>query len=240
MIKLLKFQEHQDLLKSAEDFLNDLENPQINESNDDSDIHSILTKIADKLKLNKNIIDEFSELTKILNPLVEKLLKNSGQKIDLDVENLILLTFTACCISYLDESGNSAGDEKSTCGNCQGKGCGDCSGSGYFSSIITKEVARNLLEELKLSGIGNGIVKKLVANLHKLKDFISKLVKKEINFFDLTNHQSIVSSIETSIDKNKLGLDNFVSGISSLQAGIKGILSTNPDRLDGLEMINEQ
>jgi hypothetical protein len=176
-MKVLSFREY----KMLEDFLNFFENQTINESEDtkDSMISTILKGLSKDLKFNYALVFTFGAGIKAMLPIVQNLIENENIKVELTTENLVLITLASLAITYLEESGNKSGDGQVPC-DCVKKlpDCEICGGSGMIDSVVTKADARTILEELKLRGIGNGIVQKLVGCFKSIGKFLRILFKK--------------------------------------------------------------
>jgi hypothetical protein len=188
MNKILKYQEYDKSAKIIEDFAKIFINPILKESIEENQIKKILDQLAKDLKFNYQLIFTFGAGINAMYPIVLHLVKNANLNVELTSENIILLTIAALTIAYLEESKNKAGDSHVNCVECSGIGtlisnldeeipCHICNGTGSVSSIVTKDDARTMLEELKLRGIGNGIVKKLVTCINSIGSFLKMIFK---------------------------------------------------------------
>ena len=98
---------------------------------------------------------------------------------------------------------------------------------GKVNLKLEKEI-KNLLEELKLRGIGNGIVKKLTECLKALNNIFIILLKNTYktieSFIDMFSYTSILvpilGAITTLVSKNNYNLDTFSNSFISLGIGI--------------------
>jgi len=257
MSKVLKFQQHSDSLKMAEEIIELITNPQINESSksgapSDKHIKKILKSFQRDLSFNYSLVFTFGAGIKALYPIVDNLIKNGNLKIETNVESIVLLTFAGLAVVYLEEMRNKTGDEKVPCPDCEstgkdkldcdlchGKGCqycGDCpacGGKGYIKSVVNKEDARTILEELKLRGIGNGIVKKLVSSLHAIKNIVKTIFKNTpyviSSFMEMFGYTSILiptmNAISSMIGKYHFTMDNLATNFLSLGVGITTFLA---------------
>jgi hypothetical protein len=165
-------------------------------------------------------------------PIVTHLLKNSNLNIELSLENIVLLTITAIAVSYLEEKKNKTGEIYIDCDSCSSSGyinqddeeqrCKKCYGKGKNTSIVTKKDTDTLLTELKLRGIGNGIVKKLVRCFVSMGGFIKTIFKHArliiLNFVDLFAYTSLLiptmNAISGIININDLDLESLPLEIS--------------------------
>jgi hypothetical protein len=198
-MQVLKFKQYKNSIDLATDFL-DLLGSKINE---DNVVNDILNKVTNDLKLNFTLITSFGTGISFIYPIVDNLIKNSKLNIDMSIENIVLLTITSISIFYLE------------------------SRKGKVNEKLEKEV-KNLLEELKLRGIGNGIVKKLTECLKALNNIFIILLKNTYktieSFVDMFSYTSILvpilSAITTLVSKNNYNLDTFSNSFISLGIGI--------------------
>ena len=257
MSKVLKFQQHSESIKIAEELIETITNPQINESSEsdvpsDDHIKKILKSFQKDLSFNYGLVFTFGAGIKALYPIVDSLIRNGNLKIETNVESIVLLTVAGLAVVYLEEIRNKTGDEKIPCPDCKtigkdkldcdlcdGKGCqycGDCpacGGEGYIKSVVTKEDARTILEELKLRGIGNGIVKKLVSSLHAIKNIVKTIFKNTpyviSSFMEMFGYTSILiptmNAISSMIGKYHFTMDNLATNFLSIGVGITTILA---------------
>lgn len=221
--------------KISEDFVNFLANPVINESDDkESVISEILQRLQKDLKFNYGLVFTFGVGVRLMMPIVDNLIKNGNIKVELNVENLVLISLAALTITYLEESKNKSGDAEVPCSCKEVKSdCKVCGGSGMIKSIVTKQDARTLLEELKLKGIGNGIVQKLV----ECFKFFGKIFKplfthsaKIINgLIDMLAYTSILlpamNAILSVIGKYELTMDTLQGNALAMGLGISSFLA---------------
>ena len=181
-MKVLNFEKYQ----LAEDLSNFIANPTINESdNKDSQINGILKKLSQDLKFNYGLVFTFGVGVRVMYPIVEGLISNGSLKVEPTMENIVLVSIAALTITYLEESKNKAGDSEVPC-NCKNKSkeCEKCGGTGVIKSIVTKQDARTILEELKLRGIGNGIVKGVVKSFISIGNLMKVIFKNLANIIN--------------------------------------------------------
>lgn len=204
----------------------------VNESNDESRYKDIENKIIKDLKLNLSIVGTFGAGISAMYPIVEGLIENMKINIDLSPDKVVLLTIASFTIIYLEEKKSKINTNKE-------------------SSLIRD--SKSMLEELKMSGIGNGIVKKLIEGYKSIKN-IFYLIGKHAGaivggFIDMFAYASlaipILHAISAVVGKYELTLDtlpgNFLglaSGVGTLIAkhGITDILS----RLKGKLPFNKE
>lgn len=255
MKRILKYKDHQKSILIAEELIELILNPQLNESKlDDSHIKKILKSLAGDLKFNYSLIFTFGAGIGAMIPIVSNLLKNASLNVELTDENIVLLCITALAITYLEEQKNKTGEHEIECQDCKGQGhnidcelcdgegcddcekdCETCKGSGLVKSLVTKEDAKTLLEELKLRGIGNGIVKKLV-NCFKSIGNVLKVIFRNTpyivtGFLDMFGYTSLLlptmNAISTLIGKYDFNLDNLPINLLTVGVGVTSLLAKN-------------
>ena len=257
MAKVLKFKDHSESYKQAEEVIERILNPIIKESStDDSHIKKILKSFSNDLKFNYKLVFTFGAGIRAMFPIVENLIKNGNLKIDLNEEGIVLLCLAAVSIIYLEESKNKTGEEKIECPDCKGSGydsidcqvcdgegcdecedesCPACDGKGYVMSEVTKKDTSTILEELKLRGIGNGIVKKLVKCLQAIQNIIKVIFKNTSyvvgSLIEMFSYTAILiptmNAISWWVGNYKFDIDSLPKNILSLGVGITGFLAKN-------------
>lgn len=228
MKRLVKFSEYQKSINLLEDFVDRLVDERLHESEiKDPNIKNILDQLQKDLKFNYGLILTFGTGINAMYPIVTHLLKNSNLNVELTTENIVMLTITAIAIAYLEEKKNKTGEINIDCDTCLGGGflqnklgeveCNKCSGTGQIKSLVTKQDTDTLLAELKLRGLGNGIVKKLVNCFVILGDFLKMIFKHASlvisNFVDLFSYTSLLiptmNAISGIINYNNLNLESL-------------------------------
>lgn len=208
MKKILKYSDFTGMVNT---FCEALLNPSLNESLlTKEDVLTILNKFQSDLKFNVGLITTFGTGLSYMIPVVNNIIKNTKSCLTIDTspENMCLLALTAISILYLEEkkSGN-----------------------------VSKEDVKNLLTELKLRGIGNGIVKKLVNCLKSISKLVYQLFKNTPNvvnnLIDMFSYTALflptmnaLMSVTSQYDWN---LDNIVGNLASLGTGLVTILGKN-------------
>ena len=229
-MRVLNFEKYQ----IAEDFCESIANPKINESLENSEVMSILKKLSQDLKFNYGLVFTFGVGVRVMYPIVEELIKNGNFKVEATKENIVLVCIAALTITYLEESKNKSGDEQIPC-DCETKktDCEICDGTGMVKSIVKKRDARTILEELKLRGIGNGIIKKLVECFKFLGNILKTFFKNTpyvINgLIDMLAYTAILvpamNGISAIVGKYDLTVDTLMGNAASLILGISAFLS---------------
>ncbi len=219
----------------AEDLCEFIANPIINESdNKDSQINGVLKKLSQDLKFNYGLVFTFGVGVRVMYPIVEGLIKNGTLNIEPTMENIILVSIAALTITYLEESKNKAGDSEVPC-DCKDKpkNCDICGGTGMVKSIVTKQDARTILEELKLRGIGNGIIKKMVECFKFLGSIFKSLFRNTpyvVNgLIDMLAYTSILipamNGISAIVGKYDLTIDTLIGNAAAISLGIMTFLT---------------
>ncbi len=229
MNKVLKFTDYKDSITLLEDFVQYLVEEKVHESQkDESTIKKIAEQLQKDLNFNYSLIFTFGAGINAMYPIVTHLLKNSNLNVELTTENIVLLTITGIAIAYLEEKKNKTGEISIDCDSCLATGmmkvtgeedtqCHKCGGTGKQKSLVTKVDTDTLLAELKLRGIGNGIVKKLVKCLTSIGEFIKMIFKHAqliiSNFVDLFAYTSLLiptmNAISSIINLRDLNLENL-------------------------------
>ena len=230
-MKVLSYKQYQ----MAEDLANFIANPIINESDDkDPQIDSILKKLSNDLRFNYGLVFTFGVGVRAMYPIVEGLIKNGVLKVEPTMENIVLVSIAALTITYLEESKNKVGDPEVPC-DCKSKSkdCKNCGGTGMIKSVVTKQDARTILEELKLRGIGNGIIKKMAECFKFLGNILKDLFKNTpyiVNgLIDMLGYTSILipamNGISAIIGKYDITMDTLIGNTSAIVLGISIFLS---------------
>ncbi len=227
MNKVLKFTDYKDSINLLEHFVQYLLEEKVQESKDDSTITKILNQLQKDLNFNYGLIFTFGAGINSMYPIVLHLLKNSNLNVELTTENVVLLAITSIAIAYLEEKKNKTGDITIDCSDCSATGvinisgqeqqCSKCVGTGKQTSLVTKKDTDTLLAELKLRGIGNGIVKKVVKCLLSIGDFLKMIFKHASliinNFVDLFAYTSLLiptmNAISGIINIHNFNLENL-------------------------------
>jgi len=209
MTKILKFKEHQNWYNIAENLIDGIINPPLLESTENQEeIISILKNLQRDLNFNTKLIFTFGTGIASMYPIVLSLIENQNLKVDLTTENIVLLTLTSVVILALET-------EK--------------------DMDLSKEDAKTLLTELKLRGIGNGIVKKMVNCLKSLGNVMGLLFKNTPkvvrNLVDMFGYTSLLiptmNALSSIINDYGWTMDTIIGNLSSLGVGILTFLAKN-------------
>lgn len=210
-MKLLKYGEYSHEIL-AEEFLKLLSESLIMEDKEikQSKIDEILSSLGRDIKFNLGLITTFGTGVKVIYPIVNTFIEKGLIKMDPTPENIVLICITALTIIYLEEKNNKSGEQNIDCELCQGKdnNCPECHGHGHVVSQVTKADAQTLLTELKMRGVGNGVVKNLVKLFNKIGD-LGKTLSEGFNK---------LKSLGITIGKNiPVAIDGFLDMIGYVQ-----------------------
>lgn len=274
MNKILKYKDWEKNSKIIEEFARQFIQPKMNESINETTIKSILTQLSKDLKFNYQLIFTFGAGINAMYPIILHLIKNSNLNVELTTESVVLMTIAAISIAYLEDNKNKSGEAEIICKLCGGSGeiansevqnledvdikkenCPDCDGKGSSSSLVTRKDAQTMLEELKMKGIGNRIVEKLVKCLTSIGKFLKMIFRNTpiiissiIDLFGYTailiptmnalsaiinqnfwNVENLPSVIEGNLLSVGVGIVAFLAkrGFDNLASKIKEFISTN-------------
>jgi hypothetical protein len=194
----------------VECFINEFNNQVLTESKEDSE--SILKKIISDLNLNFRLVTTFGFGIGAFLPIVNQLMKNMDlSSVELTRESIVLLTLTAVSIIFLEEKKPKDTQEEAE---------------------LIKD-SKSMLEELRMKGIGDGIVKKVIKCLQSTKN-VFKIVTKHLGavvacFMDMFAYSALMVPIMTTlsnvINKFDLNLDTMPQNFLMLTAGISTIIA---------------
>ena len=211
-MKIQKFQQYSLQDSMALDFINSFDGL-ITES-DETEYKKVQKRVISDLRLNGNLSLTFGTGIKAFYPVVDKLMTNMKiSSIDITADKVVLLTICAFTIVYLEEKKFKAGQEE---------------------EILTKD-SKSMLEELKMMGIGNGIVKKVV-KLFKSITNIFTIIGKHLNtvtkgFIDMFAYTAILIPIMNGIlyiiGKYDLSVDTFLQNFAALGIGVGTLIAKN-------------
>jgi len=206
-MKVYKFTEYSLNNSMVEHFFNSID-AMINESGG-IDYKSVQNKVITDLKLNSQLISTFGAGIGALYPIVDKLMTNMNvSSIELTADKVVLLTIAAVSIIYLEEKKSKKED------------------------IIRKD-SKSMLEELKMMGIGNGIVKKIIEGFKSIKNIFSIIGKHTGalvgGFIDMFAYTAllipIMNGVLAVVGKYDLTPDSIVKNFIGLGMGIGTIIA---------------
>lgn len=164
-------------------------------------------KVISDLKLDSKLVLTFGTGIGALYPVVERLMKNMNiQSIDVNIETVVLLTIASITIVYLEEKKSITIEEREK---------------------LTKD-SKSMLEELRMRGIGDGIVKKVIKALNSIRNIFSTIGKHIgaiigglIDMFAYTSILiPIMNGILFLINKYDMTPDSVIQNFFSLGVGV--------------------
>jgi hypothetical protein len=213
-MKIQRLEEYALYDKMAQDFLDSFDMP-IKESSGGEKRTSykrVQTKTMKDLRLNTRLISTFGTGMTAFYPIVDKLMTNMTiDSIEMDARKVVLLTICAFSIIYLEEKKFKDAEEE---------------------EILTKD-SKSMLEELRMMGIGEGIVKNIKKAFQSIKD-IFELIVKHINtvvngFIDMFAYTTILipvlNGISYIVGKYDMNLNTFLVNFFGLSMGIATIVT---------------
>jgi hypothetical protein len=201
-MKILNYQDYDLCIAITNEFINNL--------NESSEVILINIKpIIDTLSLNNNLYVVFNDLVNQIAPIVKTLSENTNIGNDDNINTL--LTLNAVMIFYLDE-------RKLNRVNII---------NGYKSDDELRSDIRSVLEELKLAGNGNGIVKKITECISIISSII-ELVCDDNLFTPINKNQviKILNSICKIINIHTMTIDQFVKNFTIVNQGLRNNIGT--------------
>ncbi len=209
-MKIQRLEEFARYDKMAQDFLNSFDLPIKESKIDKNELYKkILDRTISDLKLNTRLILTFGTGITAFYPIVDSLIKDMS--IDMDFNKTVLLTLCAITIIYLEEKKFKDSNEE---------------------DILTKD-SKSMLEELRMMGIGNGIVKNIIKAFYSIQN-IFKIIGKHLSavvggFIDMFAYTSILipvlNGISYIVTKYELNLDTFLYNFLGFSMGIVTIIS---------------
>ncbi len=218
MVTVLKFNDYTQSEERALEVIESICNPVINESKEDSTFDVISKKLSNDIKFNFGLIATFGTGIKMMIPIVSNLIANGNLSVESSKENVILLCITAFAITYLEETSNKSGDSHNSKGD---------------KSIVTKRDAQTMLEELKMRGIGQGIVKKFVEAFKSIGEFFKSLFRGTpyvINgLLDMFGYTALLlpcmNALAIYTSKYEVNFDTIKANLLSLVLGATALLA---------------
>ncbi len=167
----------------------------------------IQRKVLSDLKLDTSLVLTFGAGIGALYPVVHKMMSNLDiSSVQLNLETVVLLTIASITIIYLEEKKFKTPDEEEK---------------------LTKD-SKSMLEELRMRGIGDGLVKKVMKAIRSIKNIFSLLGKHigavvggVIDMFGYTAILiPIMNAIFAIIGKYDMSVDAVIQNFFSLGMGI--------------------
>lgn len=196
----------------AEEFLNSFDKMVKESDGGKSSYQKVAKKIISDLKLNVSLVATFGAGIGALYPVVQGLMENMNlDSFILTPESIVLLTLASVTITYLEEKKFKSAEEEAQ---------------------LTKD-SKSMLEELKMKGFGNGIVKKLMKSLESVKNIFS-IIGKHLgavvgSIVDMFAYTSllipILNGVMTIIHKYDLNLETLPQNFLGLAVGIGTVIA---------------
>jgi len=193
------------------DTLNDIISSQ-DDKEEDLDIDKtpyqrVEKKVLSDLRLDTKLIFTFGAGIGAFYPIVNQMMENCGiESIHLSRETVVLLTLAAITIVFIEEKKYKSSEEQ---------------------ELLTKN-SKSMLEELRMRGIGDGIVKKIIKAIQSIKNIFSiigkhigAVVSGVIDMFAYTSILiPIMNGILAIIGKYDMTMDAVISNFFSIGVGI--------------------
>lgn len=195
----------------AEEFLNSFDK-MVKESDGDTSYQKVAKKVISDLKLNVSLVATFGAGIGALYPVVQGLMENMNlDSFILTPESIVLLTLSSVTIAYLQEKKFKSAEEEDQ---------------------LTKD-SKSMLEELKMKGFGNGIVKKLIKSLESVKNIflvigkhIGAVIGSIVDMFAYTSLLiPLLNGVMSIIHKYDLNLDTLPQNFLGLAVGVGTIIA---------------
>jgi len=195
----------------AEEFLNSFDK-MVKESDGDTSYQKVAKKVISDLKLNVSLVTTFGAGIGALYPVVQGLMENMNlDSFILTPESIVLLTLSSVTIAYLQEKKFKSAEEEDQ---------------------LTKD-SKSMLEELKMKGFGNGIVKKLIKSLESVKNIflvigkhIGAVIGSIVDMFAYTSLLiPLLNGVMSIIHKYDLNLDTLPQNFLGLAVGVGTIIA---------------
>lgn len=215
---ILRWQEYSQNVDDAYEFL---ENIKIKLLESDRQ-KSFINKIISDLGINFTLAAKFGGGVTLFSPLVKSLIENGNIQIETSLENIALLTITTFSIIYLESKKEEL--------------------EPWQLEELRKD-SKTLLTELKLKGIGGGIVKKFIKVFDSISNIFNYIFKSlgvvSQGILDIISYTAILvpfmNGVNYIIGKYDLSLDNFIGNFLSLGVGITSLIAKH-----GLDYIRKK
>lgn len=204
-MKISKFQEYNYYDNISLEFINSFDS-KITESDEHQ---SVMKKMLDDLKLNTKLVLTFGTGLGAFLPMVQKIMTN--MKLEPDSRTVLLLTICTFTIIYIEEKKYKSSEEEET---------------------LVKD-SKSMLEELRMHGVGNGIVKKM-SQIFKSIIGIFNLISKHTGtiietFVDMFAYSAllipIMNGMSFLVGKYNLNMDTFIQNMSGLAIGLGTLIA---------------
>jgi len=209
-MKIQRFEEYDSTESMAFNFINSFDKMLL--ESDETNYRKVQKKVVNDLKLNTRLIATFGAGIGSLYPIVDSLIRNMGiSSMEITSESVVLLTIASVTIAYLEEKRFKTPEEE---------------------ALLTKD-SQSMLEELKMMGIGNGLVKKMIKSLESIKNIFSVIGKHlgtiADGIIDMFAYTSllipIMNGVLSIIGKYELNLETLCQNFLGLAIGVGTIIA---------------
>ena len=207
-MKILKVDELSFNQKLTTEFINSIQYLVESETHN-NDYKKVQDKIISDLKLNSRLIGTFGTGIGAFYPIVNSLMANMATSIEITNETVVLATICAITIIFIEENKFKNSNEE---------------------EVMVKD-SKSMLEELKMKGVGNGIIKKIVKSLkstYNIFSIIAKHIGSVVNgFTDMFAYTSmlipVMNAINFIIGKYEFTPDTLAQNFIGLAIGMMTI-----------------
>ncbi len=195
------------IFDTLEDLIPNYENEDELDLQDATTFKRIEKKVLSDLKLDTKLVFTFGAGIGAFYPVVQKMMENlSISGVDMTQETSVLLTIACVTIVYLEEKKFKTPEEEDK---------------------LTKD-SKSMLEELRMRGIGDGIVKKVIKSIESIKNVFSVIAKHVgamvggvIDMFGYTAILiPIMNAIFWIIGKYEMSVDAVIQNFFSIGMGV--------------------
>lgn len=194
------------IFNTLDDLITDVDEDE-EELNKSTPYKRIEKKVLSDLKLDTKLVFTFGAGIGALYPVVQNMMQNlSLSGVEMTQETTVLLTIACITIVYLEEKRFKTPEEEEK---------------------LTKD-SKSMLEELRMRGIGDGIVKKVMKSIESIKNvfavFAKHLGSMVGGVIDMFGYTAILIPIMNAvlwiIGKYDMSVDAVIQNFFSLGAGI--------------------
>jgi len=209
-------------------FIENLRSKILEDKVEKSFIEDVVKKTQKDLKLNFTILTTYGTGITAVYPIIFDLVNNSKLNIDMNPEKIVLLIITALTIIYLEEQKDPKKD------------------------VGLKKDSKTMLEELKLNGIGNNIVKKVIScfkSIQSIFNLIGKHSGKIAEYiYDMFTYTSflipVLNAVGAVVGKYNLTIDSLPGNFLAIGVGVGSIIAKNGisyiiDKIKGKIKVNK-
>jgi hypothetical protein len=206
MNKIKRYQDYSSDYDMTLEFINSFD-LMINENgSSDGDWKSVMKKFKNDLKLHLSLIATFGAGIGAFVPVVQKMMGNMNISTEITFDKVVLLTICSLTIIYLEEKKFKNSKEQEQ---------------------LTSD-SKSMLEELKMMGLGNGIVKLVIKSIESIKNLfniigkhIGATVGGVVDMFAYTSFLlPVMNGIYFLIGQYDLTPETIVQNLVGISAGV--------------------